>query len=59
MEDQLQQTPYLTGGELSTADISLYAYTHVAEEGGFDLRSDPAVRQWLNLVQSEPKYIGM
>ena len=59
MEDLLQQTPYLTGGQLSTADISLYAYTHVAEEGGFDLQSDPAVRQWLNLVQSEPKYIGM
>ena len=59
MEEQLQQTPYLTGGQLSTADISLYAYTHVAEEGGFDLQSDPAVRQWLNLIQSEPKYVGM
>ena len=59
MEDQLQQTPYLTGGQLSTADISLYAYTHVAEVGGFDLQSDPAVRQWLNLIQSEPKYVGM
>ena len=45
MEEQLQQTPYLTGGQLSTADISLYAYTHVAEEGGFDLQSYPAVRQ--------------
>lgn len=59
MEEQLQQTPYLTGGQLSTADISLYAYTHVAEEGGFDLQSYPAVRQWLNLIQSEPKYVGM
>ena len=59
MEEQLQQTPYLTGGQLSTADISLYAYTHVAGEGGFDLQSYPAVRQWLNLIQSEPKYVGM
>ena len=59
MEEQLQQTPYLTGGQLSTADISLYAYTHVAEEGGFDLQSYPAVRQWLNLIQSDPKYVGM
>lgn len=59
MEEQLQQMPYLTGGQLSTADISLYAYTHVAGEGGFDLQSYPAVRQWLNLIQSEPKYVGM
>ncbi|MBL6814423.1 MAG: glutathione S-transferase family protein [Pseudomonadales bacterium] len=59
MEDQLKQTPYLTGGQLSTADISLYAYTHVAGEGGFDLQGYPAVRQWLNLIQSEPKYVGM
>ena len=59
MEEQLQQTPYLTGGQLSTADISLYAYTHVAGEGGFDLQSYPSVRQWLNLIQSEPKYVGM
>ena len=59
MEEQLQQTPYLTGGQLSTADISLYAYTHVAGECGFDLQSYPAVRQWLNLIQSEPKYVAM
>ena len=59
MEEQLQQTPYLTGGQLSTADISLYTYTHVAGEGGFDLQNYPAVRQWLNLIQSEPKYVAM
>ena len=35
MEEQIQQMPYLTGDQLSTADISLCAYTHVAEEGGF------------------------
>lgn len=59
MEEQLQQTPYLTGGQLSTADISLCAYTHVAGEGGFDLQNYPAVRQWLNLIQSESKYVAM
>lgn len=59
LEEQLQQTPYFIGGELSTADISLYAYTLVAEEGGFDLRSHPALRLRLNLIQSEPKYVGM
>ena len=59
MEEQLQQMPYLTGGQLSTADISKCADTHVAEESGFDLQSYPAVRRWLNLIQSEPKYVGM
>src|SRR5690606_7630201 len=37
MEQQLSTTPYLTGDALTTADISLYGYTHVAHEGGFDL----------------------
>jgi len=37
MEQQLAQTPYLVGNKLTAADISLYGYTHVAHEGGFDL----------------------
>lgn len=59
MERQLQQTPYLTGDNLSTADISLYGYTHVAEEGGFDLDRYPAIQQWLARIQSQPHYVGM
>lgn len=59
MERQLQQTPYLTGDNLSTADISLYGYTHVAEEGGFDLNRYPAIQQWLARIQSQPHYVGM
>lgn len=59
MERQLQQTPYLTGDNLSTADISLYGYTHVAEEGGFDLNRYPAIQQWLARIQSQPQYVGM
>ncbi|WP_062810637.1 glutathione S-transferase family protein [Alcanivorax sp. NBRC 102028] len=59
MEQQLQQTPYLTGAKLSTADISLYGYTHVAEEGGFDLGDYPAVMQWIDRIQSQPQYVGM
>lgn len=59
MEQQLQQTPYLTGERLSTADISLYGYTHVAGEGGFDLGRYPAITQWINRIQSQPKYVGM
>ena len=59
MEQQLQQTPYLTGNQLSTADIALYAYTHVAGEGGFDLTSYCAVEAWLERIRSEPKYVAM
>ncbi|MRX27197.1 glutathione S-transferase family protein [Kangiella sp. HZ709] len=59
MEQQLQQTPYLVGDQLTTADISLYAYTHVAHEGGFDLSSYPAINTWMERIQQQEKYIGM
>jgi len=59
MEQQLQVTPYLTGQKLTTADISLYGYTHVADEGGFDLGLYPGVQQWIKRIQSHPKYVGM
>ena len=59
MEQQLQQTPYLTGTQLSTADIALYAYTHVAVEGGFNLTGYWAVEAWLERIRSEPRYVAM
>ena len=59
MEEQLQQTPYLVGSEITIADISLYGYTHVAHEGGFDLSEYPSIQQWIEKIQSNPKYIGM
>lgn len=59
MEKQLQRTPYLVGDNFSIADIALYAYTHVADEGGFDLVPYPAIRTWLARVASHPRYVGM
>jgi len=59
MEKQLQRTPYLVGENFSIADIALYAYTHVADEGGFDLTLYPAICTWLDRVASHPRYIGM
>jgi len=59
MEEQLQCTPYLAGSELTIADISLYGYTHVADEGGFDLSEYPSIQQWIARIQANPKYIGM
>ncbi len=59
MDQQLQQTPFLVGDELTTADISLYAYTHVAHEGGFELTPYPAIQGWLSRVQATPGYVAM
>ena len=56
MEQQLQQTDYLVDNRLSVADISLYAYTHIAPEGGFDLADYPAIRAWLARVEALPGY---
>lgn len=59
MEQQLIRTPFLVGDEFSIADIALYAYTHVAHQGGFDLAQFPAIEQWLLRVKQQPGYIGM
>lgn len=57
MESQLERTPYLIGDQYTIADISLYAYTHVAGEGGFDLSAYPAISGWLARVASHPKHV--
>ncbi|OYT95763.1 MAG: glutathione S-transferase [Pseudomonas sp. PGPPP3] len=59
MELQLSRTPYLVGEHYSIADIALYAYTHVADEGGFDLTPYSAIRGWLQRVASHPRHVGM
>jgi glutathione S-transferase len=59
MEQQLQRTPYLVGEKYSIADIALYAYTHVADEGGFDLSGYPSIRAWLERVASHPRHVSM
>jgi len=59
MERHLAEHAYFAGERYSIADVALYAYTHVAHEGGFDLKGFPAVREWLARVKSQPHYIGM
>ena len=44
---------------LHVADIALYAYTHVAHEGGFDLSTFGAVRAWLERVAAEPRHLAI
>ena len=57
METQLQTHPFFVGDRYTIADIALYAYTHVAHEAQIDLAPFPAVRDWLNRVASQPRYI--
>ena len=58
-EGQLRTRTFLVGDRYTIADIALYAYTHVAHEGGFDLGRYPAVRAWIAAVQAQPDYVGM
>ena len=57
MERHLAGRTFLVGERYSIADISLYAYTHVAHEGGFDLRPYPAIRSWLERVAAQPGHV--
>jgi glutathione S-transferase len=57
MERHLTGLEFLVGERYSIADISLYAYTHVAHEGDFDLEPYPAVRAWLRRVADQPGHI--
>ena len=59
MEQQLDRTPFLIGPQFTIADISLFAYTHVANEGGFDLSSYRAINRWLDEVRRQEGFIGM
>jgi glutathione S-transferase len=57
MEGHLRSREWFVGERYSIADIALYAYTHVADEGGFDLATSPAIRAWLDRVKSQPRHI--
>jgi glutathione S-transferase len=59
MEDHLRDRPFFVGERISLADIVLYAYTHVAEGGGFDLGGYPALLAWLERIAAAPGYIGI
>ncbi len=59
MEQQLAETEFLVGSTITIADISLYAYTHVAHEGGFELTDYPNIQRWIDVIASLDGYIGM
>ena len=59
MESHLARHDYLVGAAMTIADISLYAYTHVADEGGFSLERYPGVRRWCARIAAHPRHVGM
>ncbi len=57
MENHLSTHRYFVAEQYTIADIALYAYTHVAEEGNFDLSDYPHIRAWFNRIELQPNYI--
>ncbi len=57
MERRLGGRSFLVGETMTLADVALYAYTHVADEGNFDLSGYPAIRAWLERVAAEPGHV--
>ena len=59
MEKRLSASDWLAGSAYSVADIALYAYTHLAHEGGFDLAPYPGIGAWLKRVEAQPGYVPL
>jgi glutathione S-transferase len=59
MERHLAECSFFVANRYTIADIALYAYTHVSDQGGFDLGPYPAVRAWLARVETTPRYVRM
>lgn len=59
MERHLTRLPWFGGEHYTIADIALFAYTHVAEDGGFDLAAYPHVERWIKRVQMRPGFVPM
>jgi glutathione S-transferase len=57
MERHLADRPFLVAERFTIADIALYAYTHVADEAGFELEDYPAIGAWLERVAAQPGHV--
>jgi len=57
MEGELGARDFFAGDTYSIADIGLYAYTHVADEGTYDLGRYPAIRRWLDRVADQDGHV--
>lgn len=59
MENALTSGAWLAGSDYSIADIALYAYTHVAHQGGYEMDRYPAIQDWLTRMQLRPGFVTM
>jgi len=59
MEQHLAKEPFFAAGRYTIADIALYAYTHCAADGGFDLSEFPHIEAWLARVKAQPHHIPL
>ena len=59
MEKHLSARAFFVGEKYSLADIALFAYTHVAGEGDFDLSVVPSINAWIERVKSQPQFIAI
>lgn len=59
MEAHLTNRSFFVGDRYTIADIGLFAYTHLAGEGGFDLTRFPAIQAWIERVKAQPRYISI
>lgn len=59
MEEQLQGQNFMVGNIYTIADIALFAYTHKAEMGNFDLSRYPTILKWIERIKNRPEFIPM
>ncbi|MGJ5676186.1 MAG: glutathione S-transferase family protein [Nostochopsis sp.] len=59
MENHLQSHNFFVGERYTIADIALFAYTHIADEGKFDLKQFPAIQAWIERVKMQPRFISI
>ena len=57
MEEHLQDRSYFVGDRYTIADMALFAYTHVADEGNFSLAEFPSICKWIERVKSQPGFV--
>jgi glutathione S-transferase len=57
MESHLSNRRFFVGDRYTIADIGLFAYTHIANEGGFTLSEFPAINQWIERVRRQPNFV--
>ena len=59
MEEHLKNNTYFVANQYSIADIALYAYTHVAEEGNYDLSGYNQIKEWFQRIENQKSYINI